>query len=87
MNVTLRIPDDLAQRLAADGADLERRALEALAAEEFRARRMTKAELRRMLGIETRFELDAFLKARGIFEDYTMDDLEEERRTLERLGF
>ena len=31
MNVTVRIPDDLATRLSASGADLERRALEGLA--------------------------------------------------------
>ena len=37
MNLTVRIPDDLAARLTAAGADLERRALEALALEEFRS--------------------------------------------------
>ncbi len=41
MNLVVRIPDDLATRIAAEGGDLERRALEALVLEEFRAGRMT----------------------------------------------
>lgn len=86
MTVTLQIPDDLARRLAADPADLSRRALEAFALEEFRDRRITKPELRRMLGFETREALDGFLKAHGIFIEYTLDDLEQERRDLRRIG-
>ena len=44
MNVTVRIPDDLADRLAAAGGDLERRALEALALAEYQAGRLTRPE-------------------------------------------
>jgi hypothetical protein len=35
MEVTVQIPDDLASRMNASGGDLSRRALEALAVEEF----------------------------------------------------
>jgi hypothetical protein len=31
--------------------------------------------------------LDGFLKAHGVYEDYTMEDLEREREGLRRLGF
>ncbi|HUB45405.1 MAG TPA: UPF0175 family protein [Acetobacteraceae bacterium] len=86
MNVTVRIPDDLATRLSASGADLERRALEGLALAEYQAGRLTLAELRRLLDL-SRYELDGFLKAHGVFEEYTLEDLEQERQTLERLGF
>ena len=87
MNLTVTIPDDLARRLEADGADLSRRALEALASEDYRAGRLTKPELRRLLGYETIYELDAFLAAHGVFDPYTLDDLERERQDLDRLGF
>nr|WP_294555760.1 UPF0175 family protein [uncultured Rhodopila sp.] len=87
MNLTVSIPDDLARRLEADGADLSRRALEALASEEYRAGRLTKPELRQLLGYETIYELDAFLAAHGVFDPYTLDDLERERQDLDRLGF
>ncbi len=86
MNVTVRIPDALAERLAADGADLERQALEALALEAFRAGRLTRFELRELLGLETRFELDGFLKEHGINDGMTLEEWEREQRALDRLG-
>jgi len=87
MNVVLPIPDDLAARLGADGGDLSRRALEAFSIEEFRAGRLTPPELRRLLGFTTRYELDGFLKAHGVYEDYSIEDLERDRQDLEQLGF
>jgi hypothetical protein len=73
MNLTVHIPDDLASRLA-EGGDLPRRALEALAVEEYRHDRRTKAELLQLLGIETSFQLDEFLKAHDVYIEYTLED-------------
>lgn len=87
MNVTVHIPDDLAARLTATGGDLSRRALEALAVEEYKRERITKPELQRLLGIETGFQLDEFLKAHDVWIEYTAEDAERERRGLQRLGF
>jgi hypothetical protein len=87
MNFTVEIPDDVAQRLTASGGDLSRRALEALALEEFKLGRLTRPELRRLLGFGTRAELDAFFKAHEVFSSYTAADLEQDRRDLRRLGF
>ena len=86
MNLTIRIPDDFARRLAAGGGDIARKALEALALEEYRAGRLSVPELRRLLGFEIRAELDGFLKEHGVFEAYTLSDLEQERQDLDRLG-
>jgi hypothetical protein len=85
MEVTVHIPDDLAQRLGTAG-ELERRALEALALEEFRLGHLTKPELRRLLGFGTRDALDGFLKSHDVFEPYSLDDLARERQDLQRLG-
>jgi uncharacterized protein YgbK (DUF1537 family) len=87
MNLIVQIPDDVAQRLAAAGGDLSRRAVEALALEEYKLGHLTKPELRRLLGFGTRDALDGFLKAHDVFEPYSLDDLERERRDLRRLGF
>ena len=65
MTLTVDIPDDLAIQLTKGGGDLSRRALEALAAEEYKRERLNKPELQRLLGIETSFQLDEFLKAGG----------------------
>jgi predicted HTH domain antitoxin len=51
MEVTLRIPDGLAQRLSAAGGDLSRRALEALALEGFRAKTLTLLQASQMLDL------------------------------------
>jgi hypothetical protein len=87
MNVTLEIPDDVAERLRAGGDDLPRRALEALVLEEYKRGRLTRPEARRLLGFETRAELDEFFAAHETFGTYTADDLEQDRRDLRRLGF
>jgi hypothetical protein len=86
MDVMLHIPDEFAQRLNATGGDLSRRALEALALDEYKLGHLTTAELRRLLGFQTRAALDGFLKAHGVTVDYTLDDLERERQDLSRLG-
>jgi len=84
VDVTFQIPDDVANRGTAAG-DLSRRALEAFTLEELRAGRITEVELRMMLGLE-RIELDGFLKAHGIYQEYTLEDFEEERSALKELG-
>jgi hypothetical protein len=86
MQITVQIPDDLAQRLSVGRNDLSRRALEALALEEFKGGHITKAELRRLLGFATRGALDGFLKAHDVCEEYTPEDLEQERKGLRRIG-
>ena len=87
MNLTIPIPDDLANRLSAAGEDLSRRALEGLGLEEYKAGRISRPELRRLLGFETRYDLDDFLKAHAVVEDLpTLEDLERERQGLRGLG-
>lgn len=85
MNVTRPVLDEVAARQG-EPNDLSCRALEAFAAEEHRAGRLTHPELRTLLGFATHAELDGFLKARGIFDDYTQQDLDHERQTLDQLG-
>jgi len=70
-------------RVAA-GGDLERRALDALAAEDYRAGRLTKPQLRAALGFEVLDGFDAFLKARDVYDDDSMEDLEREQLVAER---
>ncbi len=84
MEVTFQIPDELASSVTATG-DLPRRALEAFALEELRAGRITEPQLGEMLGL-ARIQMDGFLKSHGIYQDYTMEDFEEERRALKELG-
>lgn len=84
--ITVRIPDELA-RLVGSGSKAQRRVLEALALDEFRQGHLSRAELRRVLGLSTRIKLDEFLAAHCVFGTYTLADLERERDDLRRLGF
>lgn len=85
MHLDVEIPDDLAGRLGGPGIDLSRRALEAFALGEYKTERISKAELRSLLGI-SRYELDGFLKAHDLWIDYTPEDFNREMDTLRRLG-
>ena len=86
MNVTIEIPDELAHQIHASGADLSRRVLETIALQEYQAGRISKAQLRRLLGFETRYELDGFLKAHKVVPNVTIDDLSRDMQDLKSLG-
>ncbi len=78
MEITVTIPDDLARQMIPEGLDPARQALEDMAVEAYRAHRLTGAQLRRVLGIPSRYELDAFLKKRGVWLEYTLEDFRRE---------
>lgn len=86
MTVTLDLPDDIAQTIAAYG-DLSRCAMEGLALKEFRAGHLSQATLRRLLGFSTRYELDGFLKAHGEFVNYSIEEFNREWEDLRKAGF
>ncbi len=86
MDVTVRSPDDLAERLGG-GGDLSRRALEAFSLEEYRSGHIGKADLRRLPGSPLGYELDGFLKANQVWTDYSIEEFHREREDLRRLGF
>ena len=87
MQLILDLPDELSSALAASGSDLPRAALEAIALEAYRERKLTTAQLRRLLGFQSRYELDGFLKQHEVWLDYSWQDLEHDRDTHRRLGF
>lgn len=79
MTITVEIPEEFAAQLAAAGKDPARAALEAIALEGYRSDRLSEAEVRRLLGFETRMEVHAFLKEHGVFLHYTQEDFAHDR--------
>jgi len=86
VNITLQLPEDIAQHLSAEWYDLPRAALESLALEAYRARKLSTEQMRRLLGFQTRFELDGFLKQHQVWLDYTREDLDSDRAAHQKLG-
>lgn len=81
MQITLEIPDELAATLAPPGQDPARAALEAIALEAYRQRRLTGYQLRMLLGIPSRYQLDGFLKQHQVY-DYTIEDFEKDLASI-----
>jgi len=85
MQITIEIPDDIAQRLTQQVDNLPRRALESVVIEAYRAELITSAEVGRILELDSRWDVDAFLKQAEAYLPYTEGDLEQERETLRQL--
>jgi len=84
MQILLELPEDIAEGLESRWKDLPRAALESLALEAYRSHALTAAQVRRLLGFETRMQVDAFLKEHEIF-DYSAANFEEDTKTLREL--
>ena len=83
---TLPIPDDLANRLSAEGGDLSRRALEAFALEEYKSERISTSDCGACWVSKPGTKLDGFLKAHEVWAKNTIEDLHREMQDLKSLG-
>ena len=79
--VRIEVPEEFTRRLASDAEGLARVALEALAAEGVRSGKLTAFQARNLLGIQSRYDMDGFLKARGVFLDLTLEDVQKDTET------
>ena len=74
MQITVQLPDDLAQH-----PNPAREALEAFAIEGYRSGALSANQTRLLLGFETRSELDGFLKQHAVWDRaYSVEDLEKD---------
>jgi predicted HTH domain antitoxin len=64
---------------------LERKLLEMLVLEAYLEGSISVGKVRELLGMSTRLEVDAFLKAKGINLHYDENDFESDRQTHEQL--
>ncbi len=78
MQITLELPDDVAEGLEVQVKDLPRALLESFALEGYRSGKLTEEQVRKILGYGTRTQVDGFLKEHGVYLDYTLEDLDRE---------
>jgi hypothetical protein len=82
MQINLEIPDEISATFGSDPHSVRRAFLEGLALEGVRSGRLSRGQVRRLLGFETRYEVDGFLKDHGVPVE---ESLEEVRDASERI--
>ena len=83
MRIVVDIPDSLARRLGGD-EDVSRKVCEALAVEGYLSGALTRGQVAESLGM-TFYEAEAWFVRKGLHRDYGVEELEEDRRTLDQL--
>jgi predicted HTH domain antitoxin len=86
MRVNIQLPDDISAALEEQWDDVPRRSLEAIAVEAYRSGALTEAQVRRLLGLESRFEVHALLKEHHVTLQITAADDDEDLRAHRELG-
>lgn len=86
MDVTISLPADISESLEGRWGNVSRHALETIAAEGYRTGALTESQVRRLAGLETRFEVHALLKKHKVPLHYTESDLEEDLAAHRDLG-
>jgi hypothetical protein len=84
--ITLEIYRETQQTLEeAFGPALNRAALEALAVEGYRQGKFSAYQVQKLLGLEDRWQTQEWLGGRGVPLNYTLEDLDADRATLDRV--
>jgi hypothetical protein len=86
MRVTIQLPDDISAALEERWDDVPRRSLEAIAVEGYRTGALTEPQVRRLLKLDTRFQVHALLKEHHVPLQYAAEDLEDDLRAQRELG-
>jgi len=83
VQITLELPDKLIQHFNQDF--LAHEILEALVVQAYQAEKITSIEVGQILGLSSRWAVDAFLKQHNADLHYNESDLESDRQTLRQL--
>jgi hypothetical protein len=83
MQITLELPDELVQHIPRE--QIPRTILEVLLLQAYQTEQLTHAQVGRILGLPSRWAVDAFLKEHNADLHYDETDLESDRATFEYL--
>ena len=84
MNVSITIPENIADHIKEKG-DIPRLVKEALTIEAYRNGIITESEVQELLEFSSRFEVDAFLKKVKAYIDYTVEDLQADIESIQKV--
>ena len=80
MQVTVEMPDDIAKQLG-ESAEMPRQLLEALAAEAYRSRKLSRHQVSQLLDLDY-WQTEEFLARHEAKRAYSLADLQVDRRSL-----
>ena len=86
MKVTIQLPEDISAALEAQWDNVPRRSLEAIAIEGYRTGGLTEAQVRRLLELDSRFQVHALLKEHHVPLRFTEADVEDDLSAHRELG-
>ncbi|MFW5666388.1 MAG: UPF0175 family protein [Coleofasciculus sp.] len=82
MQITIEVPDNIANQLQLQPANISRRFLELIVADNYRKGHIGAAQVRQMLNFSSRWETYEFLKREKAYLPYTEDDLEQDSQAI-----
>lgn len=85
MDITIQLPDDIAGIVSRNQPDLSRLALEAMAVAIYSRGLISHAQVGKVLGLESRFEVDDFLHDAGASRPYDVADYDRDLETLAKV--
>jgi predicted HTH domain antitoxin len=85
MVLKIDLPDDVTRSLEKRWGDVPRHVIETLAIDGYRDGTLSHYQVQSMLGFESRFETDAFLREHRIPLSYDLEDLEHDAEALREL--
>jgi hypothetical protein len=84
VEVTVKLPDNVARSFGDTAADIGRHLLEHAAIEGYRAGRLSHRQVGAMLALDY-WETERFFQDRGVPLNYTLADLESDHATLDKV--
>jgi hypothetical protein len=85
MQITIALPDQLAEQLNLQPDALTQRVLELIVADQYRQGKIGAGEVRQLLNFASRWETYEFLKQEQAYLPYTEVDLEQDSQTIHRV--
>ena len=85
MQISVTLPDDIAQRLQQQWGNLPKHILELLVVQGYCSEAITRSEVGQILGLSSQFEVDAFLKQANAYLHYDEADFDQDLKTMEKL--
>ncbi len=84
MAVTVQLPAEIAQQYGSDPERIARRLLEQAAVEGYRSRQLSRGQVAQMLSLDWA-QTEEFLAQHHCDRHYDLEDLEEDRRNLDKV--